>query len=182
MDVSGPPKKKINSIWCTDAAEDNLTSNMFNCNVNRKTQHERDVETYDPGLVIPQMRNIASNKRNHSGGNIGPRARISAHRQPPSHQVNLSSRCLLPLTKTANDPPNLLAEEIAAKLSEEKKNIIGKFNIFNTTGLNNCVAENIIEALGKQTAIDFYEETAQIERNGGLLVMVCTLIKNNPRD
>ncbi|CAH2042594.1 unnamed protein product, partial [Iphiclides podalirius] len=68
---------------------------------------------------------------------------------------DMKPRYLPDLMVTLKDPLDNIAKEIAEKLSEEKKDLVGR----------------IIQELGASKAIEIYKETQRVEADGGMLVM-----------
>ncbi|XP_071455779.1 phosphorylated adapter RNA export protein [Hetaerina americana] len=64
-------------------------------------------------------------------------------------------RVLLPLNTTVSDNETDVAKDIAAKLNEEKEDLIVR----------------VVTTLGKEKAIELYEQTKKIEEDGGMTVL-----------
>ncbi|XP_075981228.1 phosphorylated adaptor for RNA export isoform X2 [Anticarsia gemmatalis] len=166
---SQPDKKEKYNIWCKAFQEDLLTEDMISCDVSKKSRY--GVESYDYTIkyrlddsyiskkVFTNTEECTdnertSNKRRHSDRS---NKKWKMARRVNTYQYNEKQepRILTDLLVTADDNVEIIAKEIAEKLSEEKKDLIGR----------------IVDVLGAHKAIDLYKETQEIEADGGMLVM-----------
>ncbi|CAK1584757.1 unnamed protein product [Parnassius mnemosyne] len=157
------------NVWCKTVQEDLLTEDMVSCDVTKKSRY--GVESYDYTIKYRLNDNYVSkkvfrrdqdyvkghttNKRKHTDrSNVKLRLgkRVNSH-QP--HGDKQKPRYLPDLMVTSEDPFENIAEEIAEKLSEEKKELVGR----------------IIQVVGANKAIEIYKETQKVEADGGMLVM-----------
>lgn len=135
--ASQQPRKRDYSIWCTDATEEILTNNLLNCNVDRSKDRSRDVESYDHslayadergkegGIFKSSAREEHNNKRKRHERPLAT-ARRKYRSKQAEPQIEMTSRTILPLIKTAADSAEELAQDMANKLLEEKESVICK--------------------------------------------------------
>ncbi|XP_063151344.1 phosphorylated adapter RNA export protein-like [Candoia aspera] len=83
---------------------------------------------------------------------LGPRQEMPIkERLDPSQEMNYKGRYEI----TEDDPEEKVADEIAFRLQEPKKDLIAR----------------IVKIIGKKKSIELLMETAEVEQNGGLLIM-----------
>ncbi|XP_023018246.2 phosphorylated adaptor for RNA export [Leptinotarsa decemlineata] len=151
--------RKKYDIWSSRLREDGLSETLNNCDVTQKDR-SREVESYDYTLAYKfhneeksPFCNNKNNKRTFDDRNdINFKQR---KRSPGSKKMKGSKRVILALKTDVNSDTEVLAKDIANKLYEEKEDLIKK----------------VIVSLGKQRAIDIFEETRRIEEEGGMLIM-----------
>ncbi|XP_049876955.1 phosphorylated adapter RNA export protein [Pectinophora gossypiella] len=167
---SQPGKKDKYNVWCKALQEDLLTEDMVSCDVTKKSSY--GVESYDYTIkyrlddnyvskkIFTNSNNYednerTSNKRRHAErSNIKLRLgkRVNSHRQLEEKPI---PRYLPDLSATTEDPIETIALDIADKLAEEKKELVGR----------------IVQVLGANKAIEIYKETQRVEADGGMMVM-----------
>ncbi|CAH2089732.1 unnamed protein product [Euphydryas editha] len=170
-------KKDKYNIWCKALQEDLLTEDMVTCDVTKKSRY--GVESYDYTIKYRlnddyiskkvftnnseyKHKDQATNKRSISDrSNVKLRLGKRVNSELPVEEKQ-NPRFLPDLLVTLEDPTELVANEIAEKLSEEKKVLIGR----------------IVQVIGASKAIEIYKETQKIEADGGMLVMVSQNILN----
>lgn len=164
-----PDKKEKYNIWCKALQEDLLTEDMVSCDVSKKSRY--GVESYDYTIKYRLDNEYVSkkiftnnddykdsehtsNKRRHadrSNKKFKLGKRVNSHH----HYSKQQPRILADLTVTVDDNVENIATDIAEKLEEEKKALVGR----------------IVQVLGVHKAIELYKETQEIEADGGMLVM-----------
>ncbi|CAG9795575.1 unnamed protein product [Diatraea saccharalis] len=167
--VGHSDKKDKYNVWSKALQEDLLTEDMVGCDVTKKSSNY-GVESYDYTIKYrlddnyvskkvfandEDCRERTSNKRRRSDmTNVKLRLgkRVNSHRQSETKQ---NPKFLPDLLVTSQDPIEAIANEIAEKLAEEKKDLVGR----------------IVQFLGAQKAIDLYRQTQKVEADGGMLVM-----------
>ncbi|KAG6458461.1 phosphorylated adapter RNA export protein isoform X2 [Manduca sexta] len=162
-------KKEKYNIWCKTLQEDLLTEDMVSCDVSKKSKY--GVESYDYTIkyrldddyVSKKIftnnsnyeRERTSNKRRYSDrSNV--KLRLGKRENSHRRQHERSEPKYLPdLIVTTENSIDSIATEIAEKLSEEKKDLVGK----------------IVQVIGVNKAIELYKETQRLEADGGMLVV-----------
>ncbi|XP_078041905.1 phosphorylated adaptor for RNA export [Augochlora pura] len=158
-------------IWCTQVQEDSLTEDLVLCGVTKKRYQERNVENYNVphhyslnGSWDVQHNNNSSedeketerrstNKRTNSDrSNV--KLRLGKKRNPMDMDKG-AARKVADLSTTVESTDADVATDIASKLNEKKNVLIGV----------------IVDIIGKEKAIDFFQKTRKIEEGGGLLTM-----------
>ncbi|XP_050499294.1 phosphorylated adapter RNA export protein [Diabrotica virgifera virgifera] len=157
-------KPKKYDIWSSRLQEETLAATLVNCDVDKRDR-SRDVESYDYTIAqryyddeedvnrFSQIKERTNNKRTRSDrDNINLR---HIQRSPSDDTSRGEARIIPDLTVTLNNAAEEIASEIASKLNEEKQELI----------------LSVINVMGKQKAIEFYEETQKVEEEGGMLIM-----------
>ncbi|KAL3286708.1 hypothetical protein HHI36_001203 [Cryptolaemus montrouzieri] len=161
LKVKPPPQKRpINNrfnIWSTRVQEDVLSETLNSCDVTKKDR-SRSVESYDyvASARYQNMMNGGSYKRTREDRkNIHLRLRNCSYNleQKP---LKGKTRNILDLVTTLENSVEEIAEDISNKLYEEKEDLILK----------------ILNIIGKQKCLEIFQETQNIEANGGMLIMV----------
>lgn len=148
-------RAKKYDIWSTRAQEDVLAETMNNCDVTIKDR-SRDVETYDHTIAkmyYKELEHSQNNKRtrdDRNNVNFRPRKR-SASREK---DIKGTSRVIPDLSVDVTSNIEEIAREVANKLCEEREDLILK----------------VLDAMGKEKTIDFFNETKRIEAEGGMLI------------
>ncbi|XP_053615023.1 phosphorylated adapter RNA export protein [Plodia interpunctella] len=163
-----PEKKNKYNVWCTALQEDLLTEDMVSCDVSKKSRY--GVESYDYTIkyrldddyiskkVFSNNSNDqerTSNKRtNEDRSNVKLRLgkRTNSHRHLEEKQ---KPRYLPDLSVSADDAAESIANDIAEKLEEEKKDLLGR----------------IVQVIGAHKAMEIYKETQRLEADGGMLIV-----------
>nr|XP_021183060.2 phosphorylated adapter RNA export protein [Helicoverpa armigera] len=167
--VPQPDKKDKYNIWCKALQEDLLTEDMVSCDVSKKSRY--GVESYDYTIKYRLDDNYISKKVFTSNDDYDDSERVSNKRKNAdrsnvklrlgkrvnSHQRDdkLKPRILGDLVVKADDTTEAIAENIAEKLSEDKKDLVVR----------------IVQVVGANKAIEIYKETQRVEAEGGMLVM-----------
>ncbi|XP_046969995.1 phosphorylated adapter RNA export protein [Vanessa cardui] len=164
-------KKDKYNIWCKALQEDLLTEDMVTCGVTKKSRY--GVESYDYTIKYRLNDDYISNKKVFTNSNEYRNRDQSTNKRSISDRANVKLRLgkrvnselpleekqqprILPdLLVTADHPTEQIANEIAEKLLEEKKDLVGR----------------IVQVIGVSKAIEIYKETQRIEADGGMLVM-----------
>ncbi|XP_045777165.1 phosphorylated adapter RNA export protein [Maniola jurtina] len=165
-----PDKKDKYNVWCKALQEDLLTEDMVTCDVTKKRNY--GVESYDYTIKYrldddyvskkvftnsrPHKQNdFKTNKRSYSDrSNKKFRQGKRINSEHPLEEKQLP-RVLPDLVVTPDQPTELVAHDIAEKLSEEKKELLAR----------------IVQVTGSSKAIEIFKETQRIEADGGMLVM-----------
>ncbi|XP_063894321.1 uncharacterized protein LOC110371233 [Helicoverpa armigera] len=137
--VPQPDKKDKYNIWCKALQEDLLTEDMVSCDVSKKSRY--GVESYDYTIKYRLDDNYISKKVFTSNDDYDDSERVSNKRKNAdrsnvklrlgkrvnSHQRDdkLKPRILGDLVVKADDTTEAIAENIAEKLSEDKKDLVG---------------------------------------------------------
>ncbi|XP_017882966.2 phosphorylated adapter RNA export protein isoform X2 [Ceratina calcarata] len=159
-------------IWCTQVQEESLTENLVLCGVTKQNL-ERSVESYSiphhytfNGRNMEHRNNNSSedekdgerrltNKRtNFDRSNVKLRLGKKRNSMDVDNQKG-SARKIGDLSTTVESTDADVAADIAAKLCEKKDVLIRR----------------IVDIIGKEKAINFYEKTKEIEETGGMLIM-----------
>ncbi|CAG9829117.1 unnamed protein product [Diabrotica balteata] len=158
-----PRRPKRYDIWSSRLQEETLAATLDNCDVDKKDR-SRDVESYDYTIAqryyndedvnrFSQVKERTNNKRTRSErDNINLR---HIQRSSSDDTSRGETRIIPDLKVTSNNEAEEIASEIASKLNEEKEELILR----------------VINIMGKQKAIDLFEETQKVEEEGGMLIM-----------
>ncbi|XP_011303365.1 phosphorylated adapter RNA export protein [Fopius arisanus] len=163
--------KKIDKykIWCTQVQEEVLTEDLVSCGVTRKMHQGRNVENYDLptdfrvngynlGNSSEDEREVEprrTNKRtNADRKNVKLRLGKRQNSMDVDHQKG-EGRTIAELSTSIEGTDEEVAVDIAEKLNEKKDSLIKK----------------VVDILGKEKAIEFYQKTKKIEEDGGMLIM-----------
>ncbi|XP_046662369.1 phosphorylated adapter RNA export protein-like isoform X1 [Homalodisca vitripennis] len=161
-------------VWSVAIQEEALTETLTKCDV-EAIDRERSVESYNYKVVdntdyshyndfhmsvseCPLIENKYINSKYGSNDRrfgVGSKRRHSDIKQRIGHGDNCRAYKMANLSVTADDPPEDVAEDIAKKLRESKIDLI----------------LNVVLVLGKEKAIALYNETKDVEDNGGMLLM-----------
>ncbi|OAD46975.1 Phosphorylated adapter RNA export protein [Eufriesea mexicana] len=161
-------------IWCTQLQEESLTEDLVLCGVTKKWNQERSVESYNiphhysfNGTWNMEHRNNNSsedekdnekrltNKRTNSDrSNVKLRLGKKRNSMDIDNQKG-NARKIADLSTTIESTDADVATDITSKLSEKKSLLIRR----------------IVNIIGKEKAIDFFQKTKKIEEGGGLLIM-----------
>ncbi|XP_014218390.1 phosphorylated adapter RNA export protein isoform X2 [Copidosoma floridanum] len=156
-------------VWCRQVQEESLTEDLLSCGVTKSQYRDRNVESYDYKLSCRRNDKHRDNTSEEEDQEVKPRVtkkrtcsdrrdvklRLGKRRNNPEENKKGSARTILDLTVTAESTEEDVAADIADKLSEKKDALIRR----------------IVDVLGKQKAIYFFEETKKIEEEGGMLIM-----------
>lgn len=161
-------------IWCTQLQEESLTEDLISCGVTRKQNQERSVESYPiPHHYSFNVRWDTENHNNNSSEDEKDTEIRSTNKRTNSDRGNVklrlgkkrnsmdvdnqkgATRKMADLITTIESTDADVTDDIASKLNEKKVILIGR----------------IVEIIGKEKAIDFYQQTKKIEEGGGLLTM-----------
>ncbi|CAH1116522.1 unnamed protein product [Phaedon cochleariae] len=156
-------KRKKYDIWSTRLEGENLSETLLNSLDVIKKDRSRFVESYDYTLAYKYYENQTdqtnkekvrtNNKRTRDDrNNVNFRQR---KRSSSIEKIKGTTRSIPNLKSDINSTAEELAKDIANKLCEEKEDLILK----------------VINSLGKKRAIDIFEETKQVEEDGGMLIM-----------
>ncbi|CAL7945806.1 unnamed protein product [Xylocopa violacea] len=162
-------------IWCTQLQEDSLTENLILCGVTKKQSLERSVENYN----IPHCysfngtwnmehcnnnssedekdsgeKRLTNKRTNSDRSNIKLRLGKKRNSMDIDNQKG-AARKIGDLSTTVESTDADVATDITAKLSEKKDLLIRR----------------IVDIIGKEKAIDFFQKTKKIEEGGGMLIM-----------
>ncbi|XP_043471522.1 phosphorylated adapter RNA export protein [Leptopilina heterotoma] len=162
-------------IWNMQVQEESITEDLVSCGVTRNNYKDRTVESYDFTLgysfkkreELPENNSSdeereteprLTNKRNFADRRnvklrLGKRRNDAPANDDDDHKG--SSRVMSDLSITPESSDADVAADIAAKLSEHKDVLIRR----------------IVDILGKEKAIDFFQKTKKIEEEGGMLIM-----------
>lgn len=162
-------------IWCTQLQEDTLTENLVLCGVTKKQNQERSVESYN----IPHHYSFnGSWNMEHCNNNSSEDEKDSDNRRLTNKRTNSdrsnlklrlgkkrnsmdvdnqkgAARKIADLSTTVESTDADVATDITSKLSEKKDVLIRR----------------IVDIIGKEKAIDFFQKTKKIEERGGMLIM-----------
>ncbi|XP_022189897.2 phosphorylated adapter RNA export protein isoform X2 [Nilaparvata lugens] len=152
-------------VWSVGLQEESLAENLNSFNV-VKTDQSRSVESYnykmkyeledDHHSLHQQLgRNdeeFRTNKRRHGDrGNVHMRL----GRRDISPEAKGCSIILFDLAVTSENTDDEVSKDIVEKLSEKKDDLIYR----------------VVTGIGKEKAIELYNETKRIEEDGGMMVM-----------
>ncbi|XP_011706397.1 PREDICTED: phosphorylated adapter RNA export protein isoform X2 [Wasmannia auropunctata] len=164
-------KNKKYKVWCTQMQEESLTEDLTSCGVTKKLYQERSVESYNFTLRYagngrePRNNNSSdeekdnehrlSNKRTNSDRR-DVKFRLGKRRNSMDLDGQKGSvRIIADLSTTVDSTDADVATDITNKLSERKELLIRR----------------VVDTIGKQKAIDFFQKTKKIEEDGGMLIM-----------
>ncbi|XP_025262276.1 phosphorylated adapter RNA export protein [Camponotus floridanus] len=158
-------------VWCTQMQEESLTEDLISFGVTKKLYQERSVESYNFTLRYAQNGRESCNN-NSSDDEKDVEQRLTNKRtNSDRHNVKLrlgkrknsmesdnqkgSVRIVADLSTTVDSTDADIAIDITTKLSEKKELLIRR----------------VVDIIGKEKAIDFFQKTKEIEENGGMLIM-----------
>ncbi|KAK0182042.1 hypothetical protein PV327_000213 [Microctonus hyperodae] len=168
-DTSNVPNKY--KVWCTQVQEEALTEDLVSCGVTKKLHQGRNVENYE--LPRHYHLNGYDQPNNNSSDEEGPVASRTTNKRTQADRRNVKLRLgkkqslmdvdtqkgavktMLELSTTVESSDSAVANDIAEKLDEKKDSLIAR----------------VVDIVGKAKAIEFYEKTIEIEKNGGILIM-----------
>lgn len=164
-------------IWNMQVQEESITEDLVSCGVTRSIYKDRNVESYDFTLGYSfnkRGKDVTENNSSDEEKETEPRLtnkrtfndrcrvklrlgkrRIDNSTEDVDDDHRGSSRVMSDLGITAESSDADVAADIAAKLSEHKDVLIRR----------------IVDILGKEKAIDFFQKTKKIEEEGGMLIM-----------
>ncbi|KAK1120241.1 hypothetical protein K0M31_012606 [Melipona bicolor] len=161
-------------IWCTQLQEESLTENLILCGVTKKQNQERSVESYNiphcysfNGTWNTEHCNNNSSEDEKDGNKRLTNKRTNSERNNVRLRLgkkrNLmeidnqkgTARKIADLSTTVESTDADVATDITSKLNEKKDLLIRR----------------IVDIIGKEKAIDFFQKTKKIEEGGGMLIM-----------
>lgn len=158
-------------VWCTQVQEESLTEDLVSCGVTKKLYQERSVESYNFTLRYPSNTNESRNNNSSDDERyIGQRLtnkRTNSDRQNVKLRLGKrrnsmevdghkgSVRIIADLSTTVDSTDEDVATDITDKLCEKKDLLIRR----------------VVDIIGKEKAIDFFQKTKKIEEDGGMLIM-----------
>ncbi|KAK2574978.1 hypothetical protein KPH14_008741 [Odynerus spinipes] len=158
-------------VWCTQVQEESLTEDLVSCGVTKKLYQERSVESYNFTLRYPSNTNESHNNNSSDDERyLGQRLtnkRTNSDRQNIKLRLGKrrgsmevdghkgSVRIIADLSTTVDSTDEDVATDIASKLCEKKDLLIRR----------------VVDIIGKEKAIDFFQKTKKIEEDGGILIM-----------
>lgn len=164
-----PNKNDKYKVWCKQMQEESLTEDLISCGVTKKLYQERSVESYNFTLRYnngePCNNNSSddekdveqrlTNKRTNSDRyNVKLRLGKRKNSMDLDNQKG-SVRIVADLSTTVDSTDADIATDITTKLSERKELLIRR----------------VVDIIGKEKAIDFFQKTKKIEESGGMLIM-----------
>ncbi|EZA53924.1 hypothetical protein DMN91_011561 [Ooceraea biroi] len=173
-DVSkgGTLKSDKYKVWCTQVQEESLTEDLVSCGVTKNPYQERSVESYNFTLGFgynnrehhnnnssedeeKETEPRLTNKRTNSD-RYNVKLRLGKRKTFIENDVQKgSARIIADLSTTVESTDADVATDITTKLSEKKDLLIRR----------------IVDIIGKEKAIDFFQKTRKIEEDGGMLIM-----------
>ncbi|XP_068975179.1 phosphorylated adapter RNA export protein isoform X2 [Bombus flavifrons] len=161
-------------IWCPQLQEESLTENLVLCGVTKKQNQDRSVESYN----IPHRYSFngtwnMEHRNNNSSEDEKDGERRLTNKRTNSDRTNVklrlgkkrnsmdidnqkgAARKIADLSTTVESTDSDVATDITSKLSEKKDLLIRR----------------IVDIIGKEKAIDFFQKTKKIEEGGGMLIM-----------
>ncbi|KZC04253.1 PREDICTED: phosphorylated adapter RNA export protein [Dufourea novaeangliae] len=171
---TGGNKNDKYKIWCTQVQEDSLTEDLVLCGVTKKRYQERNVENYN----LPHHysvngswnmehhnnnssedeketeRRLTNKRTNSDRNNIKLRLGKRRNAMDVDHQKG-TVRKIADLSTTVESTDADVATDITSKLNEKKDVLIRR----------------IVDIIGKEKAIGFFQKTKKIEQGGGMLIM-----------
>ncbi|XP_046403833.1 phosphorylated adapter RNA export protein [Ischnura elegans] len=186
-DAKMSSKQEKYAIWSRELQESALTDELnICCGVEGNFERTRDCESYDfskayklaaehyqqlspDGISncegaeenVEETNRAGSSrnlKRRHNsmgdGYRRGYRGRHNQNNRGPKGDTGVP-KILSPLSVSVTDNDADIARDIASKLFEEKEDLIAK----------------VVNVLGKEKAIELYEETKKIEEEGGMTIL-----------
>ncbi|XP_077269629.1 phosphorylated adaptor for RNA export isoform X1 [Temnothorax americanus] len=160
-------------VWCTQMQEESLTEDLTSCGVTKKLYQERSVESYNFTLrYAGNGREPCTNNSSDEEKDIERRltnkrttsdrrnVKLRLGKRRNSFQVDSDSqkgsvRIIPALSITVASTDADVATDITTKLGERKEVLIRR----------------VVDIIGKQKAIDFFQKTKKIEEHGGMLIM-----------
>lgn len=165
-----PNKNDKYKVWCKQMQEESLTEDLISCGVTKKLYQERSVESYNFTLryndrepcnnnssddekdVEQRLTNKRTNSDRHNVKlRLGKRKNSSMDLDNQKGSV----RIVADLSTTVDSTDADIAIDITTKLSERKDLLIRR----------------VVDIIGKEKAIDFFQKTKKIEESGGMLIM-----------
>ncbi|XP_012061264.1 PREDICTED: phosphorylated adapter RNA export protein [Atta cephalotes] len=164
-----PTKNDKYKVWCTQMQEESLTEDLTSCGVTKKLYQERNVESYNFTLRYAENgrepcnnnssdeekdneRRLTNKRTNSDRRDV--KFRLGKRRNSVDNQKG-SVRIIADLSTTVDSTDADVATDITNKLSERKELLIRR----------------VVDIIGKQKAIDFFQKTKKIEEDGGMLIM-----------
>ncbi|XP_011171130.1 phosphorylated adapter RNA export protein isoform X2 [Solenopsis invicta] len=158
-------------VWCTQMQEESLTEDLTSCGVTKKLCQERSIESYNFTLRYAEngrepcnnnssdeekdVERRLTNKRTNSDRR-DVKFRLGKRRNSMDLDSQKGSvRIIADLSTTVDSTDADVATDITHKLRERKDLLIRR----------------VVDIIGKQKAIDFFQETKKIEEDGGMLIM-----------
>lgn len=158
-------------VWCTQVQEESLTEDLISCGVTKTLYQERSVESYNyrryPHNGIRESCNQNSsddekdteyrftNKRTKSDRH-NVKLRLGKRKDYMDYDNAKGSVKIIPeLSTTVESTDGDVAADITNKLNEKKESLIRR----------------VIDIIGKEKAIDFFQKTKEVEEKGGMLIM-----------
>ncbi|XP_053983872.1 phosphorylated adapter RNA export protein [Hylaeus anthracinus] len=161
-------------IWCTQLQEESLTEDLVLCGVTKKRYQERNVENYNvPHHYAVNCEWNMENRNNNSSEDEKDGERRLTNKRTNSDRSNIKLRLgkrrnsmdvdnqkgavrkIADLSTTNESTDADVATDISSKLNEKK----------------NLLIRRIVDIIGKEKAINFFQETKKIEEGGGMLIM-----------
>ncbi|XP_015585194.1 phosphorylated adapter RNA export protein [Cephus cinctus] len=158
-------------VWCTQVQEEALTENLVSCGVTKRICQGRSVENYD--FTLRNTLNGTEASTNNSSDDEREVEQRLTNKRTNSDRRNIklrlgkrrnsmevdgqkgSVRMISDLSITAESTDSEVAIDITAKLNENKDLLIRR----------------VVDIIGKEKAIDFFQKTKKIEEDGGMLIM-----------
>ncbi|CAG9766364.1 unnamed protein product [Ceutorhynchus assimilis] len=150
-------RSKKYDVWSTRAQEDVLAETMISCDVSLRDR-SRDVESYDYTIAQKYYAELENKQHgtkrtrdNMKSNTFLPKKRD----QSEEEEFNGAPREISDLIVNSSNSVEEIVEDIASKLHEKRDDLILK----------------VVQAMGKQKAIEIFKETRQIEIKGGMPIM-----------
>ncbi|XP_072757138.1 uncharacterized protein Phax [Anoplolepis gracilipes] len=158
-------------VWCTQMQEESLTEDLISFGVTKKLYQERNVESYN--FTLRYSHNGRESCNNNSSDDEKDIEQRFTNKRTNSdrHNVKLrlgkrrnfmdsdnqkgSARIVADLSTTVDSTDADIAVDITTKLNEKKELLIRR----------------VVDIIGKERAIDFFQKTKKIEETGGMLIM-----------
>lgn len=158
-------------VWCKQMQEESLTEDLISFGVTKKLYQERSVESYN--FTLRYAHNGRESCNNNSSGDEEDIERRLTNKRTNSDRCNVklrlgkrkysmdsdnqkgSVRIVADLSTTVDSTDADIAIDITTKLSEKKDLLIRR----------------VVDIIGKEKAIDFFQKTKKIEESGGMLIM-----------
>lgn len=181
-------------VWCMQVQEEALTEELVSCGVTKRDYQDRNVEFYDFRVRYSPTEQQAVDE--HSSDNEKEAEPRLTNKRTNQDRTNLKlrlgkrrnsmdidgqrgvARTMLDLTTNAESKDGEVAADIAEKLCEKKDDLISKsksllngFEIALFIIFVSCITERVVSILGKEKAIEFFEQTKKIEEEGGMMIM-----------
>ncbi|KAL0278735.1 UNVERIFIED_CONTAM: hypothetical protein PYX00_000466 [Menopon gallinae] len=147
------PKKNL-KIWCNVLQAESVSTVLTDCNLDMFQRKIRGLEPYswDSERGSRDGQYIGPGKRNHGGNFVSDNKFV---KQNNFNEKRGAPKIIEPLSETTWDSDEKLAKEIAKKLSEVKDDLILR----------------AIQIAGKEKILMLFEETRNVEKDGGMLIM-----------